>query len=990
MMLFLRMLLLAVMMLCFTEVLIAQAILSEELPALLDEELPEIDAPMEYESYSEFTNRKLALPVTIAVTRTNLRDVLAKLSRSSQIEFVFDDNLVNIRGVNLSVQNKVLKEVLDELLPSRGIDYVVASNGRVILAKQERVQESIGTIKGVVRDKAGELLPGANVVIKGTRVGCSTSVDGAYIIAKLKPGVYMLEVSYVGCAAVRKEVVVRPGETSVADFVLDQPSFMIGAIECVGNTELLPKDANTKTVISSAVIEHYQASSVGDVLDLVPGIQKTANPGLSKTSQIAVRGDQDDNLSAFGTLVMVDGIPLSNNANLQFEKYTSSTTGVSNRLGGADLRTIPADNIQSIEVVSGVPSVRYGDVTSGIINVQTKIGRQPHRVKFKSNPDTWEGNLGGGIMFDSTGVSYNLNVARSERDLRKDGDEFTRLTGQVVLTNTLFDGAVTMNNKLYGQRLFDEEKPKGDVWQTHNYNRGYTLTYSLWGKYIPPDEVSNWEYNTYVTYRKENSMRSKLVQSDIRILPSGDTISTYVGKVETRGEEWTLGGRLEWNQLFYTGDLIHRFTVGSDVQYNANTGEGVLVDTLFNYYGSTSGRSSYKFDDIPGQLLWSLYAEDKFTGTLGCDYNLSFGVRYEMYRPLSFNIKGLWGDGDLVRSRQGSYFNPRMNLLVYLSDVNQVRLSAGFSSKSPSMSSIYPEPDVLRWRNPFENRIVHFRPDLRSLDLKGYREGQVELAYDHKLFGNIGTSFSGYYKKRNNEPRSVDNPIFAIASVGQNSQAYFVDRYSKYANVGWTETKGLEFAFRTNQIRPLNMEFQLVGSYSFIKRGSNALLFDETPDASRGEFPNYRVPDMPYDTLVGLVYPSSYRWDDRLILNYYVKYTVPPLGLWITLRAEQLVFERYQSYSAKPLDYSLLSPAALLEQQFQESMRPRYVKWLFNLNISKSLFKGGEVSFYVNNFLDDPAIGRYNTTATTYSDNVRNPDLFYGIEFSLSVDELLK
>jgi hypothetical protein len=31
-------------------------------------------------------------------------------------------------------------------------------------------------------------------------------------------------------------------------------------------------------------------------------------------------------------------------------------------------------------------------------------------------------------------------------------------------------------------------------------------------------------------------------------------------------------------------------------------------------------------------------------------------------------------------------------------------------------------------------------------------------------------------------------------------------------------------------------------------------------------------------------------------------------------------------------------------------------KWLFNVNVSKSLFKGAEVSFYVNNFLDDAAV----------------------------------
>jgi hypothetical protein len=90
----------------------------------------------------------------------------------------------------------------------------------------------------------------------------------------------------------------------------------------------------------------------------------------------------------------------------------------------------------------------------------------------------------------------------------------------------------------------------------------------------------------------------------------------------------------------------------------------------------------------------------------------------------------------------------------------------------------------------------------------------------------------------------------------------------------------------------------------------------------------------------------------------------------------------------EPVDYSLLPPAAKLERDFYISIHPKYVKWLFNLNVSKSLFKGAEVSFYVNNFLDDPAIRSYWIDATTMSDEVRNPDLFYGIEFSMVLDEL--
>ena len=145
------------------------------------------------------------------------------------------------------------------------------------------------------------------------------------------------------------------------------------------------------------------------------------------------------------------------------------------------------------------------------------------------------------------------------------------------------------------RRSIDEEEPKGDVQRTSNYNRGHTLGLATWGKYAFTPGISDLDFNTYLTYRKEDSHRSKLVQSDLRILPNGDTISSYIGQVDTRGIEWTVGGRLEWNNTFFTGDVIHRTLFGMDLQYNANTGEGLLLDTLFNYYGSIVRQAAVLF-----------------------------------------------------------------------------------------------------------------------------------------------------------------------------------------------------------------------------------------------------------------------------------------------------------------------------------------------------------------------------------------------------------
>jgi hypothetical protein len=942
---------------------------------------------------SEFLDSNSSLlnsVVSIYAVDAQLNVILKELSSKTNANFVYEDELININNISISIKDQPLQKVLQEILGKYSIGFYEYSPGTIALGKKLKFDNKTATIKGVVRDESKEPLIGASITIKELGIGDITDTKGNYLIKKIKPGTYNLLISFVGYESIIQKIILNGGDFLEFNFVLKSISFQIGGIEVIGQKDLLPTDVSTKTTITSGEIEHYQASSIGDVLDLVPGIQKTENPGLGKTSQVSVRGDDNDPLNKFGTLIILDGAPISNNSNLQFEKLTGSKFGNNTMGSGLDLRTIPADNIESIEVITGLPSVRYGDVTSGVINVQTKIGSQPNRFKFKNNPDTREANFGGGIVISNSGLSYNFNVAQSERDIRLTGDEYTRITGQIVYSNNLYDNSLLLNNKLMFQKILDEEEPKGDMQKTKNYNRGFTSTYSIWGKYKPEDDVSVLDFNFFTTMRNENSMKSRL-KSGYVISPTGDTLSNYIGKVETKGIEWTVGGRLEYSKIFYTGDFVHKVLFGTDPQYNANTGEGVMFDTVFNYYGVESGRRPYKFDDIPGQFLVNLYFEDKLTGHFIFDFNLLVGFRYEMYRPYNFNLKGIWGDGNLVQSRQGTSFNPRLNMMIYFSEFNQLRLSAGTSSKSPPMSIIYPPEDVFRWRNPATNTIEYLRYNLWTPELKGYRETIYEASYDHKFFDFIGATLSAYYKERKNEYESW--PIPQFRSTVTNSKIYvdIIDAsFGELKNTGQTISKGLEFAIRTSRIQPLNMEFQITGSYNFIKNPSTTIFYSQNPNLGWGQVHNYKVPYAPIDTLIGWIYPSSGSWNDRLQINYYIKYTLPSIGLWITLRAENVLFQKRQTFQLAPVVLDSLNDTEKQSRDFDLSTKKEPQKWLFNLSMSKSLFKGAEVSFYVNNFIDDPAIWRSQSTLTSFTDTKRNPDLFYGIEFSMSIDHFFE
>ncbi len=72
----------------------------------------------------------------------------------------------------------------------------------------------------------------------------------------------------------------------------------------------------SKSLIGEDAIRHVQPKSLNDLLQLVPG-NLIENPNLNNLGQAHIREIEDDDNNALGTLVVVDGTPLSNESNLQ-------------------------------------------------------------------------------------------------------------------------------------------------------------------------------------------------------------------------------------------------------------------------------------------------------------------------------------------------------------------------------------------------------------------------------------------------------------------------------------------------------------------------------------------------------------------------------------------------------------------------------------------------------------------------------------------------
>jgi len=793
--------------------------------------------------------------------------------------------------------------------------------------------QETGVIKGKVRDLLiGKPLGGVLVRVSGTTASTVTDVQGLFELRDIPAGTYSLEFikeSYLTLILTKQVVIPSRVTTIIAQMTPGEGEdvFYIGGIKVEAAKAELPADPVSRVIISSGEIENRQASSLGDVLELIPGVEKSDRLGLGRKVQASIRGRVTDVLSTFGTKIIVDEAPISNNANMQIVPIGGKIAVTPGQ--GIDLRQIPADNIELVEVIKGVPSVRYGDFTEGIIKVRTKFKPRPPRLKLKSNPDTREANLEGGLRIGPTLLNYNFNYGYSERDPRKKGDEYHRLTAELGLRRKFLMGRLSLQTKVLGQRLIDEEKPT-DVYKNRRYNRGYRINFDVLGDY-EVNPITRWKGNLLVHFRRQNSYKERLVEADPR---------SYIGWVRVLGNEWLIGGRLEWTQRRFIGGSFHEFLVGVDFEHFDNTGVGMVIDSTRNYYGPLSGKRSYSFDIIPGYPLVGLYAEDQIALRWGLEASVTLGFRVDLFKPKQLDLWGLLKGRPLIRSQHGSYLSPRLGAVLFLDPQTRLRFGMGLSAKAPSLSYIFVPPRVLSFRD------YTLRHEQSNFDLKGYQLQKLDIGFDRRFFNFLRCSFEVYWTRRLREPKQISYPF----GYETNPDTVTAATYKIYQNWGWTRRRGWELTLKTRTFHYLSLLVN--ASYRYTKSGQTGLVYDTRPDTAKGETPWY-IPGY------------QERW--VLLMDYRLTYQAKPLGIWVTLWFQHEIWRKIQNYRPRstywyenlPLEFS--------------------PKGVLNLRISKSLFPGAEVSLYLNNVLDDRALFRHPYTGR-YAE--RNGAVFYGFELS--------
>lgn len=236
-----------------------------------------------------------------------------------------------------------------------------------------------GTCKGIVKDKTGETVIGASVLVKGTTNGTITGFDGDFTLSGVKNG-DVIVVSFVGYMT--QEVVWngQPLSITLEDDSMNLEEVVVTAMGIERKAKSLTYA--TQKLNGDELTRNKETNLVNSLQGKTAGVSITPNSsGAGGSSKIVIRG----NKSAQGNnqpLIVIDGMPMSNPTKSQVESVYGG------RDGGDALSNLNPDDIASMNVLKGASAAAlYGSMAAnGVIVITTKKGSMGKvRADFSSN-----------------------------------------------------------------------------------------------------------------------------------------------------------------------------------------------------------------------------------------------------------------------------------------------------------------------------------------------------------------------------------------------------------------------------------------------------------------------------------------------------------------------------------------------------------------------------------------------------------------------------
>ena len=622
------------------------------------------------------------------------------------------------------------------------------------------------TIAGRVTDEETQKpIEFASILMKENGLWAITGAEGSFHIKNIPAGKVVLTIQCLGYAT-RQIALDINKDIPRLRINLKQENLKLDEVTVTAKRK--DNESTTSYTIDRAALDQQQLLNVSDIATLLPG-GKTVNATLMSDNRMALRsGSQEKGSPSFGTAIEVDGMRLDNNA-------TAGETA------GASTRTISSSNIESIEIVTGIPSVEYGDLSNGVVKVNTRKGKSPFIVEGKLNQHTQQIALNKGFDLGSRSGVLNASFehARSFSNAASPHTAYQRNILSLNYMNIFMRETtpLTLNIGLTGNiggynaeadpdnELDDYSKSRDNNLRAHfelNWllNKKWITNLSLRGSLSTADRKSE-DYthtNSATTLANLHAMEEGyFIATNYDSNPNAPIILGPTGywHVKQFNDSKPINGSLrlkaDWTRRF--DKMMSRLMLGAEYTGSRNNGQGSYYDDL--RYAPTW--REYRYDDLPALNNIALYAEEKvsiptsklstleITAGLRDDITIINGSEYGTVSSLSPRFNG----------RYTFWKNRRKRV------VSELVLHAGWgkSVKLPSFQVLYPSPsyyDIEVFRSPStaNNTTVsawYTRPSkaLYNPDLKWQYTNQTDIGIEMNIKGTR-VSLSAFHHRTYN------------------------------------------------------------------------------------------------------------------------------------------------------------------------------------------------------------------------------------------------
>jgi outer membrane receptor for ferrienterochelin and colicins len=485
----------------------------------------------------------------------------------------------------------------------------------LLLATSINCYSQKNTLSGKVSDNSG-VLSYANIYIKNTKLGTSSSENGQYQIKNIPNGTYTVIISSIGYKTKSRKITFNKNDKTIHNFLLESDN-SLDEIVVSGTLRPVSKSASPVPVdvYGKSFFKKNPTPSIFESLQNVNGVRPQLNCNVCNTGDIHING-----LEGPYTFVLIDGMPI--------------VSGLSTVYG---LTGIPQALIERIEIVKGPASTLYGsEAVGGIINIITKKPSNSPTLSVDSFSSSWgEINTDIGFRYQLSEKIQGLtgiNYFNYQNIIDNNDDGFTDLTLQnrVSIFNKL--NFKRKKNKLFtvAFRYLYEDRWGGET----NWNKIFRGTDQVYGESI---YTSRWE--TFGTYQLPTSENIRFQFS-----ANGHQQNSFYGIDSYNANQLIAFGQFVINKKI---KKIHNILLGIAYRYTS------YDDNTFATFENDGVTNKPSIIHLPG-----IFIQDEIS--FNNQHKILLGVRYD------FN------------SIHGAIFSPRVNYKWNSNDnKNIVRISVG-------------------------------------------------------------------------------------------------------------------------------------------------------------------------------------------------------------------------------------------------------------------------------------------------------------------------